>query len=378
MYDPLIVDTFIAVQHDILPEDEQRVDVVEQPSVLAKSSAATEGTSRESGFTDITASSEETVVLYDLARSLAGDMTLEGVTTLVSNQTRRIVPTSTCVIYTYDSGSDELACAHAAGESAAQFSGLRILRGQRLTGWVAANKQTILNSDPVLDLGEVARLMRPRLRSCLSTPLLTNDDLLGVLTLYSPHPSAFSDDHRRVIEAVAKQVAPALKQAIQHGSERSAQMIDSLAGLPNRQQLRRFIQAEIAMEGVRSPLSLVLVSVDRSSAASDSPVEAIGRVVDLVRSELREGDILFRYAVDELVVLLTQTDASTALATLSKIGGRLSAGSQTTARSHGVAQRVSLGCASSPTDGVDADELLNTARRRATGMTHIIRSPSVH
>ena len=28
--------------------------------------------------------------------------------------------------------------------------------GQRLSGWVAANRQTILNSDPMLDLGEIA------------------------------------------------------------------------------------------------------------------------------------------------------------------------------------------------------------------------------
>jgi diguanylate cyclase (GGDEF)-like protein len=378
MYDPLIVDTFIAVQHDITPTGEPRVDVVEQPSVLAKSSAAPEGTSRESGFTDITASSEETLVLYDLARSLAGDMTLEGVTTLVSSQTRRIVPTSTCVIYTYDSGSDELACAHAAGEGAAQFSGLRILRGQRLTGWVAANKQTILNSDPVLDLGEVARLARPRLRSCLSTPLLSNGELLGVLTLYSPHSAAFSDDHRRVIEAVAKQVAPALRQAVQHSSERSSRMVDSLAGLPNRQQLRRFIQAEIAMEGVRSPLSLILVSLQRMSAASDSPIDEITRVIDTVRSELREGDILFRYAIDEFVVLLTQTDANTALATLTRMGGKLSEGPPFTSRSHSTAHGVLLGLATSPTDGIDGDELLNTARRRARGVTHVSRPDSVH
>jgi diguanylate cyclase (GGDEF)-like protein/putative nucleotidyltransferase with HDIG domain len=379
MYDPLMVDTFVAVHNEISPDHEFRNDVVEQAAVVNSANGGTEEISREAGFTNITASSEETLVLYELARGLAGDISLEGVTTLVSNQTRRLVPASTCVIYKYDSVSDELLCAHAAGEGAAQFSGLRILRGQRLTGWVAANKQTIVNSDPVLDLGDVVRAMKPRLRSCLSTPLIANGDLLGVLTLYAPQLNAFSDDNRRVIEAVARQVAPLLRTGVQQHPTRS-NVNDPLAGLPNRQQLRRFVQAEIAIEGVRSPLSIILVSVrsaGRHSGIPNYPTDMILKVTDAIRSELREGDILFRYATDEVVVLLTQTDSNAALTALSRI---TSLCLQASGRSADVAQGVSVGCASSPTDGVEAEELVSVARRRSTGIANLasLRPPSIH
>ena len=56
---------------------------------------------------------------------------------------------------------------HASGEHAELVNGLRIPLGQRLTGWVGANRQTILNSDPVLDLGDMARSLNP------STPELS-------------------------------------------------------------------------------------------------------------------------------------------------------------------------------------------------------------
>ena len=36
-------------------------------------------------------------------------------------------------------------------------TGMKVSLGQRLSGWVAANRQTISNSDPMLDLGDVAR-----------------------------------------------------------------------------------------------------------------------------------------------------------------------------------------------------------------------------
>ena len=71
------------------------------------------------------------------------------------------------VFFLYDTDRDELVASHAFGDNAPNFSGLRIPRGERLTGWVAANKQTILNSDPVLDFGEAARQFKPRLKSCL-------------------------------------------------------------------------------------------------------------------------------------------------------------------------------------------------------------------
>ena len=50
-----------------------------------------------------------------------------------------MVPASTCVFYVYDSVSDHLRTGHANGDHAAHFAGLTIPRGQRLSGWVAAN-----------------------------------------------------------------------------------------------------------------------------------------------------------------------------------------------------------------------------------------------
>src|SRR5436190_1492139 len=125
----------------------------------------------------------------------------------------RLVPTTSYLFFLYDSSTDELAAAHDAGENSSHFSAIRIAMGQRLTGWVAANRLTVVNSDPMLDLGEVARALRPPLRSCLSTPLIVANDLIGVLTVYSTHRDAFTEDHRRLVEVVARQVSLTVRQA---------------------------------------------------------------------------------------------------------------------------------------------------------------------
>ena len=172
MYDPLVVDTFLKVYEQLSVEP-----VASRPptdvELIALAGRPVASSSRRlpppPGLTDIAASTEEMLVLYDLARGLLGRLELADAADIISKHLRRIVPASTCVIFLYDIEKDELVAAHASGDNASHFSDLRIPRGQRLTGWVAANKQSIVNSDPVLDLGETARHLRPQLRSCLST-----------------------------------------------------------------------------------------------------------------------------------------------------------------------------------------------------------------
>jgi len=61
---------------------------------------------------------------------------------------------------------------HATGRQySAPLVGLRIPIGQRLSGWVAANRQTIVNSDAALDLGDSAKATPTPLRSCMSAAL---------------------------------------------------------------------------------------------------------------------------------------------------------------------------------------------------------------
>lgn len=75
---------------------------------------------------------------------------------------------------------------------------------QKLIGWVAANRTTIVNSDAALDLAGIAPDVRT---TAVSTPLLDGETLIGVLTLYGDAPSAFAQEHGRLLQMVAPHVA---------------------------------------------------------------------------------------------------------------------------------------------------------------------------
>jgi GAF domain-containing protein len=117
----------------------------------------------------------------------------------------QIIPETTSVVYLVDPRVQELWAAHAHGPSADDLRGVRIPIAQRLSGWVAAHRRTIVNSDAALDLYDVA-LSSP-LRSCLSMPLVDGNALVGVLSVYAARPRAFTEEHSRMMEVIAPHLA---------------------------------------------------------------------------------------------------------------------------------------------------------------------------
>jgi two-component system, cell cycle response regulator len=296
------------------------------------------------------------LVLYDIASELSGQVSFSQAGDVIAKHLRRLVPASTCVFYLYSSETDELVVEHASGEGAAHFKGVRIARGQRLTGWVAANKQTIVNSDPILDLGEAARAMKPRLHSCLSTPLVAGQQLVGVLTAYSTNSDAFSDEHRRVIEVVARQVAHTIKQSIDAARLPGTGQRDTVR-LAQPSRIDRLVAAEIESATPDAALSIIAVEV----TAAQSSERFLSAAVSAIKQTLRGADVLFRYGADQFVVLLPQTGLPTAEAIVERITEKLAA---LRAEHEIEPDALKLGVATAPSDGSTLDHLIVAARFR--------------
>jgi putative methionine-R-sulfoxide reductase with GAF domain len=213
MYDPLVVDTFAQVYREIAPEPLPTGDTRRALQEITSSTAQTASMGLAPRPLENSTSVEQLLRLFTSAHALAGQASISETCDAIAQHLHHLIPSSLCVFYLYNSSADELEAEHATGDGSSLVRGIRMELGHRLSGWVAANRRTIVNSDPVLDLGELARTVSPPLRSSLSTPLLVNEDLVGVITLYSRGPDAFRDDDRRCIEALADQIAYSLKRA---------------------------------------------------------------------------------------------------------------------------------------------------------------------
>ncbi len=105
------------------------------------------------------------------------------------------------------------------------MKGMSVGMGDRLTGWVGARRQMIVNSPAALDLLERATIASPPLASCMSVPLTIGDSLVGVLTLYASEPDRFDEERGRFLQMVAPQIATAIHAAAPPASIKGVAMV---------------------------------------------------------------------------------------------------------------------------------------------------------
>ena len=215
MYDPLVVDTFIKAYPEIAPLAVRAGQ--EARSVID----ATEFDDRHfdtvpGALHDIRTGASETALIEtaqrEIGRAPSADAAFEAAIQIL----RQLTPATVYAFYLYDSNNDLLICTGANGDDQRLVAGLKIRLGERVTGWVAANRRSSLNSDAALDLMQIADFFTPVLRSTISTPLYKGERLLGVVTGYSANNQAFTDNHGYALEAIASILADKILSVSTH------------------------------------------------------------------------------------------------------------------------------------------------------------------
>jgi putative nucleotidyltransferase with HDIG domain len=113
---------------------------------------------------------------------------------------RRIVPAASLALYRPRTDCTELEIVASAGVGAPSVNDLRVPIGERISGWIYAHAQPVMNSEATLELGPVARTFSVPLRFASGVPILDGGPV-AVLMVFSSEP--FEKDHRRLLENAA-------------------------------------------------------------------------------------------------------------------------------------------------------------------------------
>jgi len=105
-----------------------------------------------------------------------------------------------------------------------------------LVGWVIQVQQSIVVGDVQQDARWLRRSdLDDTVRSAIVALLEANEDILGVVSLYSPRLNAFNDDHLRLVTAAAGQIATAMNNADLYGLIR--EQAERLGAMVRREQV---------------------------------------------------------------------------------------------------------------------------------------------
>jgi diguanylate cyclase (GGDEF)-like protein len=147
----------------------------------------------------------------------------------------------------------------------------------------------------------------------LVAPLSREGRVIGAISAQS-YRAPYDQDHLDFLSAVANQAAIAIHNAQLYQRAEEVAMTDHMTGLGNA---RRFnlVGEEILRQAVegRRPLSVILIDSDSLKQVNDRYGHSAGdahlqHLARTILDNIRTGDQAFRYAGDEFVVLLPDTE----------------------------------------------------------------------
>ncbi|HET9218587.1 MAG TPA: HD domain-containing phosphohydrolase [Terriglobia bacterium] len=215
LYDPMIVDKFIEVQaelSELAESDDAEKEAID--TIATKLRIAQESTAGPPVEVDERVPLRALTLIKSIKSSPKGIST-EDLGLIVSRQLGKLATFSAVALYGVTENGQAIKCLYADKQLADLIEEPEIPLGEKLSGWVAAHRTPIWNSDATLDLSS-ALATRTGLTLGSSVPLLDSDVLIGTLTLYCATGEEISVEQRLLIQSVAPMLATALSLSIAH------------------------------------------------------------------------------------------------------------------------------------------------------------------
>ena len=202
----------------------------------------------------------------------------------------------------------------------------------------------------------------------LCTPLITQNEPLGLLYLYSYDPQTdLNRATERFVGTVAEQLALALSNLRLRESLRQQSIRDPLTGLYNRRHLEETLEIELHRAARRNePVSVVMFDVDHFKRYNDTHGHDAGDTVlralsEVIKSHIRAGDLAYRVGGEEFLLVqpgMGSADALKRAETLRETAAALVLSERGSALG-GVT--ISLGVASYPEHAQRGEDLIKRA-----------------
>lgn len=221
------------------------------------------------------------------------------------------------------------------------------------------------------------------IRSIISLPLRARGEVIGVLTLNSPKPDAFSEDIQQVLQIIEYPASVVVDNARLHERTKKMAVTDGLTRLYNHRHFYELLEQEFhRTKRYQASVALVMIDIDFFKQINDTYGHQVGddilkELALVVRAQVREVDILARYGGEEFAALLPQTSLEQAKVVAERIREAVEQNEFSTSK--GIIKiTISLGVAGYPEMDINSQvELVQYAdaalyRAKETGKNRVV------
>jgi len=242
---------------------------------------------------------------------------------------------------------------------------LAIRVGDGVVGRVASTGVAEFIPDVTLEPSYIS--VQPDVTSKVAVPIFSGGELAGVLNIEGTAERPMTEADMELMQTFAEHAGTLLNNARMYERMELLASSDPITGLPNYREFQKRLDEELRRADRYSrPLSLLVIDLDRfkqindefGHLAGDEVLRAIGRRINAV---LRQTDMLARYAGDEFVVILPESDHEAAEATAARLQHAVSSEPFGVQGYPPRSVLLSVGIATYPDDGVNPEALIKLA-----------------
>jgi diguanylate cyclase (GGDEF)-like protein len=236
--------------------------------------------------------------------------------------------------------------------------------------WVIRHNSPLLvensQSDFRFDFKAIEKTAQRKICSLISSPLISQERLLGIIRLDSPLNSTYNQEDLRLLSTIADSVAIAIENTRLLQEVKDLAIIDSLTDCFTKNYFMERVKEDLLINMHRKKsLSLLMLDIDHFKEYNDKFGHIAGDIVlielgKLLKKIVGTKGMVFRFGGEEFCILMTDTDKKSAIIFAQRILKEVE-NKVIYLRRNKTSVTVSIGIASAPEDAYSEDELISKA-----------------